>query len=153
MKISRFLLVAILTAIVSGCGSDNGEGVAQSGSIIVMDPASTSAAVDVTVPAGTIQQPFTITVLNSSGNPLKGVRVDIFQDVGSLLDAKLNLQTGFPYQATTDDLGTIRVYVFHSAGGGLAYTGSLQAFSGAAYNNAVITVTCTDTDDTTAPNC
>src|SRR3990172_7600114 len=109
MNSIRILFMVSLVGLVAACGSDKGEGAAQPGSSITMSPASTSANIAVTIPAGVIQQPFTITVRNDAGNPLRGVRVDIFQDVASLLDSNLVLQTAVPYQAQTDDFGNIRV--------------------------------------------
>lgn len=147
----RLLSAICLIGIVAACGKDKGEGTAQPGSSITFSPSDTSSAVAVTIPTGTVVQPFTITVRNSAGAPMKRVKVDIFQDVGTLQDQDFVLQTAIPYQPLTDDFGNVRIYVSYPAGGGLDYTGAVEAFSGTAYNNASVTVTCLDSGATTCP--
>lgn len=157
MKAIRILLVMIVAAVATGCGGgdngggDNGDGVAQAGSSITLSPASITTDSSVLNGVVNLTAPFTITVRNSAGSPLRGVRVDIFQDVGTLLDANQVVQTTFPFQAVTDDFGNIRVYVIYQVGAGLSYKGSLETFSGSAFQDAAITVTCSDSGATMCP--
>lgn len=147
MRLSCYAAIFVLTLVVSGCGSDTGEGGAPAGGSIVFSPTSISVNMSGDSTAVNTTSPLLVTVLNSAGNPVQGAKVDLFFD-GVLLDEALSTQAQ-PYKVTTDDHGNIRFFILYPIGGGLDYLVTAQAFSGGAYNNMELTVTCTDTDDTT----
>lgn len=154
------LCAAILIAgLLAGCGSSEGEGVAQPNSTIQIAP----AAVDRTYSgnnialinaAGGFEDFVTVTVLNASGNPLRDTEVRMFHlGPGSMANTSRVLQNE-PYVVRTDDFGNISLFIYTPAVDTVdEFATDFSAFSGSAFQRMTVTLTCIDTDTTTADTC
>lgn len=143
-----------LAVFLAACGSDKGEGVAQPNSTIQINPPGkeyTYTGSD----SGFAETALTVTVLNENGNPLKNAEVRMFHfgDYTLATYPDRVLQTE-PYIAKTDDFGNISLYIYTPLFKNIGSTEEdFEVFSGSAYNNIMITMTCTDINTTTTTVC
>ena len=157
----------LLTIFIAGCGSDKGEGVAPSGSTIVIFPSAINFSYTgsflttngISVPFFIGQSFVTVTVFSASGNPVKGASVTIFNaGSGTILNSDRVGTVGSlqaePYVATTDDFGNAYVYILVPGTDAVsAASYDFGAFSGSAFTKMTVTVTCTDSNTATATVC
>lgn len=150
--------VALLALALAGCGSDKGEGVAQPRATIQIAPSGAGHAYrgDQIVYDGlgniiTAAENFvTVTVSNEFGTPLKNAQVRLYHQGGvGIADITRSLQPE-PYITNTDDFGNVYAYIYTPTYDNVGETATdFEAFSGSAYNNMTVTMSCTDTDTTT----
>lgn len=154
-----------LAALVSGCGNSDGGGVAPPDSSIQILPTSTDYTyTGPSVATSPILGPNFVTVIvnNSSGNPVRGATVTMMHG-DNINDVRASDRTGGfgnfqlpgnPYVATTDDFGSVYVYLYTPKQGLVgAYTSSFEAFSGSGYQKFDVNMTCIDINTATTPQC
>ncbi|OGI65995.1 MAG: hypothetical protein A2W18_13495 [Candidatus Muproteobacteria bacterium RBG_16_60_9] len=162
MWMNRYAVVLFAVALVAGCGSDKGSGVGPTASTIQILPTATDFLpyLGNAIPAFRGPRFVTVTVFNSSGNPVRGASVTMFNagraDFMQSSDSVGSFGTfqPDPYVATTDDFGNVYLYIFapgHSFVGARVY--DFEAFSGSARAEMPVSVTCTDTNTATTLVC
>lgn len=149
------ITACLLAALLAGCGSDKGGGVAPSDSTIQINPSEkeyTYTGQDTGLVAET---PITVTVLNRNGNPLRNTEVRMYHfGDGSLASYPDRTPQAEPYIAKTDDFGNVSLFIYTPLFNIVGSTEEdFEVFSGSAYANIPITMTCTDTNTTTADIC
>lgn len=168
MGINQYAVIFLTALLVVGCGSDKGSGVGPTGSAIQIQPASvTYQSYFGSLGGGSgfqIPEFVTVTVLNSSGNPVKGAVVSMFNDataitgVDSMQSSDKNGTFGTfqpnPYVAKTDDFGNVYLYVYAFGGTNLGDNSyDFKAFSGGAFTPMTLKLTCIDSDTSTPLTC
>jgi hypothetical protein len=144
--ILNIIALGMLCFPLAGCGKSESVTVPQ-GSAITFNPA------EFTVTDGSIQttwftRPLTITVLDENGNPLNKAKINIYFPFAlpntpayvQLYDGSLAKPMNVPFDTYTDDFGVCNLIVGFQSGGGLEYTGDLEARSGTAFAQIKITI-------------
>lgn len=168
MKLAQYVVILVTAALVAGCGSDKGDGVAPSGSTIQILPTEINyqpyLGTQVTpAPTITLGPDFvTVTVLNSSGHPVRGASVIMFHRDGdstnSIVSSNKNgdflaLQPE-PYVGETDDFGSVYLYLFTTPSNVAGESAAVfEAFTGNAFTEMTVTMTCLDENTATENVC
>lgn len=163
MRTHRYGAV-FLAIFLAACGSDKGGGVAQPNSTIQINPSAIGHSYSGDViqrDPGTgriitaFEDPVTVTILNENGNPLKNTQVRMFH-LGDFTLATYPdkvLQTE-PYITNTDDFGNVSFYLYTPTFDTVGDTETdFEVFSGSAYANMTVTLTCTDINTATTNIC
>ncbi|MFO0751767.1 MAG: hypothetical protein U0411_00395 [Thermodesulfovibrionales bacterium] len=155
MKKSRavsFLLLLCLVAL-SGCGGGGGNS-APSGSSLSVNPAEITVT-DAASSTSWTTQFYTISLQNAEGQSLGKTKVTITfpyavpssYGVVQLYDGDTPVNS--PLDVETDDFGVYYLRLDMQTGGGLEYSGDLEARSGDAFASSKITVNSTSTSGST----
>ncbi|MCC6347746.1 MAG: hypothetical protein IT388_11210 [Nitrospirales bacterium] len=151
MKKSRAvsLLLLLCLAALSGCGG--GGNSAPSGSTLTINPAEITTT-DASSSTSWTTQFYTISLKNAEGQSLGNTKVTITfpyavpssYGVVQLYDGDTPVNS--PLDVETDDFGVYYLRLDMQSGGGLSYSGDLEARSGDAFANSKITVSSTSGD-------
>jgi hypothetical protein len=155
----RVAACCLALALVASCGNSGTEAV--QGTIVSINPAVIGVPVTETTGSILNQQLYTIELKAPNGQAQVNVQMTIDLPNGGTVYEVQNNSTGFtliphtpPYLTKTRGTGVETVAIDFAVPG--AFSGDitvLEVFSGTAYGESHVAVTCTDSDPSTPPAC
>ncbi len=141
------ILILIFFSFLLGCGGAGGNS-APPGSTITINPSSVSTT-DSSSSSTWRTQFFTITLIDSDGNPIDNAKITIstvFTTAPDTTSAVIQLYDGSstkssPFEAYTDRFGVYYLRFDYRTGESLTYGGNLEVRSGDAYATATFSIT------------